>query len=82
MARTGEKWRAYAACYHRNTETFFPETEREARAAKQICDRCLVQGPCRDIALRHPRLRGVWGGLTEQERDRLRDRARRRAAAG
>lgn len=47
-------------------------TLREA-AAKRICHSCPVLRPCRAWALRHEKW-GVWGGLTENERQQIRER--------
>ena len=68
-------WRARAAC--RNTpdpELFFPlDTGPAARqvAAKAICARCPVLAECRSWAISHEAY-GIWGGLTEHQRARLR----------
>jgi len=48
-------------------ETRFERLERERRA-KALCDACPAMDACRDHALRHLELYGVWGGLSEQER--------------
>ncbi len=54
--------------------------EREARekAAKTICRACVVQEKCLSYALTTREDHGIWGGLTEIERRRVR---RRRGAA-
>lgn len=56
--------------------------EREEKA-KEICRRCPVRETCLGYALAAREPYGVWGGLTEDERDALLGRARhpRRAAA-
>lgn len=61
-----------------STDLFFhPEGERGAAraareaAAKAICGRCPVLGPCRDHALAAREPYGVWGGLSEAEREDL-----------
>ena len=58
---------------------FYPETDIEAQAAKRVCSRCAVRKLCLETAMRNRERFGVWGGLTEQERTRLR-RAPLRAA--
>lgn len=40
-------------------------------AALSVCQWCPVQQPCREYALSHPGLHGVWGGLTQRDRDRI-----------
>lgn len=46
--------------------------------AKRYCQRCDVVRECLETALANPGLRGVWGGMTDAERDRERDRRTRR----
>lgn len=41
------------------------------REARKICLKCPHREPCADYGL-HTRVMGVWGGLSEQERDTLR----------
>jgi WhiB family redox-sensing transcriptional regulator len=75
-------WQAQAACKGM-TDLFFPEPgqgfsgEPQTAEAKQICATCPVLAECSDAAVneRH----GVWGGQTERERRRARDRRRRAA---
>ena len=73
-------WRARAACRDVDPELFFPTAEsgpvRDAQvtAAKTVCAGCPVRAECLAEALaRIPY--GIAGGLTEQERTRLRRRA-------
>ncbi len=51
---------------------FFPNVGQSAQKAKTICAGCPALTPCHTYALEHPELAGVWGGLTETERDRRR----------
>lgn len=46
------------------------------RKAKRICAACPVSAECLDFAQRHLEKFGIWGGLTERERARLRKEAR------
>lgn len=73
-------WRRDAACREVDTSVFFPDTEEEAATAtaKAICAACPVREPCLSFALANRQEQGVWGGLTETERRRMR---RRRAEA-
>lgn len=50
--------------------------ERETRA-KQVCAGCPVLEACRQHALSVQEAYGVWGGLTENERDALLHRSSR-----
>jgi len=67
-------WQERGACRAPDipTRIFFPgrgdiETVRAARA---ICDRCVVRQPCLDFAL-DVGAEGVWGGKTRQEREAM-----------
>lgn len=59
------------------SDLFFPEEVRSAvgRAvlfeAREICSGCEVREPCLEYALRFEEW-GIWGGLSEHERNRLR----------
>jgi WhiB family transcriptional regulator, redox-sensing transcriptional regulator len=64
-------WMRRAACKGM-TRTFFDT--RNALPAKNVCAECPVVDPCLDFALADPGLQGVWGGTTEADRDRLRER--------
>ena len=72
-------WRNDAACRDADPELFFPDREiRSARTqvktAKLICRGCPVQAICLSWALDSGQESGIWGGLTEDERRRLRRR--------
>lgn len=76
-------WRLDAACRHLDTAIFFPETEEDVAVAKAICATCPVREACLEFALVTRQDDGVWGGLDETERRRVRRRrqeAARRAA--
>lgn len=78
--RTDIAWRAEAACRGLDTEVFFPLTDEEAAEAKAVCATCPVRELCLEYALITRQDDGVWGGLTEAERRRLRRRRREVAA--
>ena len=52
-------------------EAFFPEKGGSTREAKRICLGCEVRDACLDYALAHDERFGIWGGLSERERRRL-----------
>lgn len=69
-------WQERAACQGSDARLFFgPEKERirdrEARegAAKRVCANCPVLRDCRNHALQTPELFGIWGGLSEADRE-------------
>jgi predicted RecB family nuclease len=69
-------------CMEIDPELFFPETWAEARDAKKICSTCPVQKDCLSYALETNQSDGIWGGLTLEERRRLRGLGRGRRQAG
>lgn len=79
-------WQQQAACRGLDSSVFFhPSGERgpsragRAQRAKEICARCPVLRQCREHALASHEPYGVWGGLTEEERDRMLRQDRRGA---
>jgi len=68
-------WQADALCAQTDPESFFPEKGGSTRDAKRICESCEVAGQCLEYALANDERFGIWGGLSERERRRLRRRA-------
>ena len=71
------EWRTRAACRSVDPEVFFPTAEvgpmydAQVAVAKAVCTRCPVRVECLNEALvRIPE--GIAGGLTPEERRRLR----------
>lgn len=64
-------WQERARCREFDPETFFPEKGGSSRDAKRICAQCEVRIQCLNYALRHDERYGVWGGMSERERRRL-----------
>ena len=72
------EWQYEGKCREADPTLFFhPHGEREpARsdresAAKQVCATCPVRRECLDHALTTGEPYGVWGGLSEAEREEL-----------
>ncbi len=66
-----EQWQERALCAQTDPEAFFPEKGGSTREAKRICLGCEVRDECLDYALAHDERFGIWGGLSERERRRL-----------
>jgi WhiB family redox-sensing transcriptional regulator len=82
------EWQLLGACRGEDTDLFFhPEGERGPRrsnreaAAKAVCARCPVIAVCREHALAAREPYGVWGGMSEHEREAVYGRAPRPTAA-
>ena len=65
-------WQADALCAQTDPEAFFPEKGGSTRDAKRICEGCDVRAQCLDYALQNDERFGIWGGLSERERRKLR----------
>lgn len=64
-------WAAEAKCLQADPETFFPEKGGSTREAKRICSECTVRNECLEYALDNDERFGIWGGLSERERRKL-----------
>ena len=64
-------WRENALCAQAGPEFFFPAPGSSTREAKQLCGACEGRVACLEYALAHDERFGVWGGLSEKERVRL-----------
>jgi len=70
------RWQERALCAETDPEAFFPEKGGSTREAKRVCRSCEVRAECLEYALEHDERFGIWGGMSERERRRLkRDRA-------
>ncbi|MFF7190420.1 WhiB family transcriptional regulator [Streptomyces sp. NPDC008222] len=70
------EWQCRAACRGMDSSAFFsPYGERGNKkrerewAAKRVCERCPVQSDCAQFAISTGEIYGVWGGLTESQRE-------------
>jgi WhiB family redox-sensing transcriptional regulator len=73
VSAPGERtWRDQALCAETDPDAFFPEKGGSTREAKHLCTACTVRPECLAFALAHDERFGVWGGLSERERRRLR----------
>ena len=66
-----QDWHGRALCAQTDPEAFFPEKGGSTRDAKKICTGCEVRSECLSYALAHDERFGIWGGLSERERRRL-----------
>ncbi|GAB3048193.1 WhiB family transcriptional regulator [Sediminivirga luteola] len=68
-------WQDEALCAQTDPEAFFPEKGGSTREAKQVCNSCEVKAQCLEYALANDERFGIWGGLSERERRKLKKRA-------
>jgi WhiB family redox-sensing transcriptional regulator len=68
-------WHEQALCAQTDPEAFFPEKGGSTREAKRVCLSCDVRTECLEFALMNDERFGIWGGLSERERRRLKKAA-------
>jgi WhiB family redox-sensing transcriptional regulator len=68
------EWTKKALCAEIDPEIFFPDKGDKTAHVKQICKACDVRAECLEYSLQNNERFGVWGGLTEHDRRRLRSR--------
>lgn len=67
-------WQERALCAQTDPEAFFPEKGGSTREAKKVCTQCDVKAECLEYALANDERFGIWGGLSERERRKLKRR--------
>ena len=80
-----ESWMEQAACRGVDPDLFFPQrgemTGREHEAVR-VCRGCMVRIDCLEYALDNTIMYGIWGGLSERQRRRIRRQRARRVELG
>lgn len=86
-----ENWKDSALCSQTDPDAFLPEKGGSTREAKRICGspekpNCPVREQCLAYALEHDERFGIFGGLSERERSKLKGKPakqkRREAGCG
>jgi WhiB family redox-sensing transcriptional regulator len=67
-----QEWHQYANCLGVDPDLFFPERGASTREAKEVCRGCIVREDCLEYALANGEKFGIWGGMSERERRRIR----------
>src|ERR1700740_2069468 len=65
-------WKSRANCLGVDPDLFFPERGMSTQEAKEVCRGCVVREDCLEYALANGEKFGIWGGLSERERRRIR----------
>lgn len=65
---------AEGLCAQTDPEAFFPELGGSYLPAKAVCRRCTVRPDCLMWALETGERHGIWGGVSDRERLRLRSK--------
>lgn len=82
MLAEDRSWQSRANCMGVDPDLFFPERGASTREAKEVCRGCVVRDDCLEFALANSEKFGIWGGMSERERRRVRrQRALEKATA-
>lgn len=65
------EWMDEGLCSQTDPEAFFPEKGGSTKSAKRVCMSCDVRSQCLEYAFDHDERFGIWGGLSERERRKL-----------
>jgi len=65
-------WQDQANCLGLDPDLFFPLRGASTREAREVCRGCTVRLDCLEVALENVEKYGIWGGMSERERRRLR----------
>jgi len=68
-------WADHGSCTNADPDLFFPQPGVDTSYARSICRGCPVRIQCLDYALQSGQKHGIWGGMTESQRRRLRRRS-------
>jgi WhiB family redox-sensing transcriptional regulator len=70
--RIEQDWRVRGECSKRNPDMWFSTAGKNIKEAKRLCTMCSVRKQCLAFAVESSIPHGVWGGMSEVERRRLR----------
>lgn len=73
-------WAESGACRDADPEIFFPGRGEDTTTAKAMCATCPVRANCLEHAIRVGEKFGIWGGMSERQRRRVRHNTLRRTA--
>lgn len=66
------EWADLGVCRGEDPDIWFPVYNDTEDIAREMCCRCPVIRECREYAVPHPALKGIWGNTDEKERRRER----------
>lgn len=66
----GEAWKLEGACIGHDPKIWFPTRGEDVEAARAICMTCPVRLSCAEYGMTQKH--GMWGGLSERQRRRIR----------
>ncbi len=72
-------WQDHTNCRGADQDLFFPKRGLPTREARAMCAACEVKAECLEFALTQGERFGIWGGLSERERRKIRGQRTRAA---
>ena len=70
------EWHEQAACRGAGNEQFYPPRGRHSNEVQKVvaayCDHCPVRAECLEASMANNERWGIWGGLTEYHRKKIR----------
>lgn len=71
QAEPEDCWQDQALCAQVDPELFFPEKGGSTKYAKDVCRACPVISECLEYAMDRNERYGIYGGMSERDRRRL-----------
>ena len=72
LSNQEKTWQDQANCMGVDPDLFFPERGASTKEAKGVCRGGVVREDCLEYALANGEKFGIWGGMSERERRRIR----------
>lgn len=60
------------ACQTSDPDAWFSDDGNAYAMARQLCQKCPVKDLCADFAIENKERHGLWGGLSPQDRQKIR----------
>lgn len=71
-----QPWMRLAACRSMDTEEFYPPRGGDLAGPRAVCAECPVQNECLNYAIENGDHFGIWGGLSDKQRRKVRRQQR------
>ena len=65
-------WQHEGACVGVDPDLFYPNRGAPTGVAQRVCAGCAVRVECLEYALTNNEHYGIWGGMSERQRQRIR----------
>jgi WhiB family transcriptional regulator, redox-sensing transcriptional regulator len=72
LNEANQDWKDLGRCAEVDGDIFFPAKGESNLEAKLVCRMCEVRARCLDYALDNDETFGIWGGMSERQRRKVR----------